>query len=64
VSTSWEEDQAQLRRYADGQYKQLQTGGWQGWFGGPDLVLVPPLAEAFSVSGDYGTVERARQWAL
>lgn len=29
-----------------------------------DLVLVPPLADEFSVSGGLATTERARAWAL
>jgi hypothetical protein len=62
--SGWEEDQAQLRRFADGEHKQIHSGNWQGWFGGPDLELIPPLAERFTVSGNSGTVERAREWAL
>lgn len=40
------------------QYDATSRGLW------PEVELVPPLSEGFSVYGGADTIERARQWAL
>jgi len=58
------EEQEIMKRYSDGLFSQLHSGSWDGWFGAPDLRLIPPLAEKFCLYGGDDTIERARRWAL
>lgn len=41
-----------------------QVGQWTAKQDRDNLILIPPLAEEFSLYGGPGTTERARKWAL
>lgn len=62
--SDWEDEQARMRRYADGETAQLGTRSWRQTFSPPDVRLIPPLAEEFRVTGSPEADERARRWAL